>query len=181
MRTWRVSAGLALVTCGAAVLSCIPLGERLSGFRAGVVHAEDRDGASQPGEVASQSFYPAYFRAEGGAEGPARLTLFPADGPELTIPLPGLPTLFHPLAFSPDGKAIYGETFDPHPGSGVTRVELDPFRQISVLGPGEMDRIWALTVPQIAGVLFVAGWSRAGGSGECGAFQIDTGAGTIRN
>jgi hypothetical protein len=136
--------------------------------------------AFEPTSAVSPSFCPAYFRAMGGAEGPAQLTLFPADGPEVTIPLPGLPTLFHPLAFSPDGKAIYGETLDPHPGSGIIRVELDPFRQISVLRPGEMDRIWALTVPQASGALFVSGWAHAVGSGECGAFQIDTGAGTIR-
>jgi hypothetical protein len=178
--TWRVSARLALVTFGVAVLCRLPMDERRGGVSSLVVHAKDRDGASQPADVTPKSFCPAYFRAGDGANGPPQLTLFPADGPEVTIPLPGLPAVFHPLAFSPDGKAIYGETFVSHPGSGVTKVELDPLRQISVLGPGEMDRIWALTVPQVAGVLFVAGWSRGGGSAECGVFQIDTGAGTIR-
>ena len=129
----------------------------------------------------SSSFSAAYFQPGNGREDLAVVSLFPLIGPELKVALPGLPVMFRVLGFSPDGKAIYGVSSEPpDPSAGIIKIEFNPTRQSRVPGSVGLGGISALTPSQTSNKLFVTGWVRNGGVNECGAFEIDPDAGTLR-
>jgi hypothetical protein len=106
------------------------------------------------------------------------LTLFPADGPQVTIPLPsGLPGSLTLNAFGPDGKSVYVQKAD---GSfeGIIKIEFKPPRQSLVPGSAGLGTIWHLTVSQPGGRIFLSGIDR--NRSRCGTFEIDPDAGTFR-
>jgi hypothetical protein len=108
----------------------------------------------------------------------ALLTLFPADGPQVTIPLPsGLPGSLTLNAFGPDGKSVYLQKAD---GSfeGIIKIEFKPPRQGVVPGSAGLGSIWHLTVSQPGGQIFLSGIDKS--LSGCGTFEIDPDAGTFR-
>lgn len=123
--------------------------------------------------VGQGSFSPAYVHV--GDRNVLELTLYPADGPELTVPLPGLNASFRVIAFGPDGRSIYLPN-----GRGLTEIEFNPIRQTLVPGSEQFSAIWSLTVAQRTGRLLVWGTRTADGEVECGAFEIDPIAGRVR-
>ena len=130
----------------------------------------------------SSSFCAAYFQPTYGRDSRPLLILFPTVGPAADVALPvGLPTDFRVIAFSSDGKAVYGQRTDPlDPSEGITKIEFKPTRQSIVPGSVGLGTIWYLTESRQSGKIFVTGWSKHRGTGECGAFEIDPGAGTLR-
>ncbi|HYL78703.1 MAG TPA: hypothetical protein VEU96_31220, partial [Bryobacteraceae bacterium] len=132
--------------------------------------------------AASPSFTPAYFRPSFSRDQATLLTLFPMVGPEATVPLPtGLPLSFRLLAFSRDGKAIYGQKQDPlGPSSAIIKIEFKPTRQSEVPGSAGLGAVWFLTESQQSGKIYVSAWSKNKAKGECGAFEIDSDSGTFR-
>ena len=121
----------------------------------------------------------AYIHA--GDDGPL-LTLFPMAGSKVTIPLPAdLRRDFRLIATSPDGKAIYGQKNDPlGPTNAIIKIEFKPTRCSVVQGSVGLGPIWFLSISQQPDRIFASGWSKRRGIGECGAFEIDPGAGTFR-
>jgi WD40 repeat protein len=125
----------------------------------------------------STSYYPTYFERIPG-EG---LILLPLKEPEVAVSLPpGLPGDFAPIVFSPDGKAIYGQSLRPGPGEGIIKIEFRPTRQSTVRGSSGFGSFSSLVVlPPPRGIL-ISGFSKLAGNGECGTFEIDPEAGTFR-
>ena len=121
-------------------------------------------------------FSPAYF--EPGS--PPRLTIFPADGPATSVALPaGLPANFRAIAFSPDGRAIYGQTTEPlNPSAGILKIEFQPARQSLIPGSVGTGEVRCLTASPLSGRIMVSGWSWS--RGEAGTFEIDPAKGTSR-
>jgi hypothetical protein len=106
------------------------------------------------------------------------LSLFPIEGPALTVPLPaGLPESLTLNAFGPDGKAIYVQKAD-RSSDGIIKVEFKPARQSVVPGTVGLGTIWNLTVSQPSGRIYVSGLSKT--RGQCGTFEIDPDAGAFR-
>lgn len=128
--------------------------------------------------AASASYYPAYF--EHIPTKLPRLILFPIAGPEVSVPLPkDLPGDFRFIAFGSDGTAIYGQTNDSKSRDGITKIEFKPVRQVIIPGSVGLSTIWNLAVLKPMGRIFVFGWSKTVGTGECGTFEIDPGSGTL--
>jgi hypothetical protein len=136
----------------------------------------------QTASAASSSFYAAKFEGGQGPHSPPLLTLFPMEGPEEAASLPdGLPTNFRLIAFSPDGKSVYGQKNDPSdPSNVIIKIEFMPARQSAVQGSAGFGPIWFLTPSPQLGKIFVSGWSKRRGKGECGAFEIDPDTGSFR-
>src|SRR5216684_3384052 len=125
--------------------------------------------------AASPSFCAAYIHPE--HDGPL-LILFPMEGPQVTIPLPaGLPRVLRVNAFTADGKAIYVQSAS-RSSDGLRKIGFKPESQGVVPGSVGLGAIWHLTVSQPSGRIFVSGQGRD--KGECGTFEIDSGAGTFR-
>lgn len=127
----------------------------------------------------STPFCAAYFHPVGGPEG-TLLTLFPMAGRETDVTLPAGLTTSRLIAFGPDGKAMYVQ--ENHPLDltvGINKIEFKPARRSVVRGSVGLGTIWFLTVSQPSGRIFVSGVSGRG-NGECGAFEIDPDAGTLR-
>ncbi len=133
-------------------------------------------------ETSSSAFCPAYYQEASGAGGAPLLTLFPMEGPKVTIPGPGeLPRNLRLIAISRDGKALYLQVNGPlGPGDAIRKIEFKPIRQSLVRGSEGFGTIWHLTVSSTSGKLFVSGCSKKRGTAECGAFEIDPEAGTSR-
>ena len=122
--------------------------------------------------AAQASFAAAYVhRGDRGLE----LTLYPADGPRLTVPLTGLPGNFRVVAFGPDGRSIYGQD-----RTGLTKVEFNPIRETVVPGTAEFGTIWSLTVSERTAQLMVAGSRMVDGKAQCGVYEIDQNSETVR-
>lgn len=127
-------------------------------------------------EAESPYFSSAYIHP--GDNGPL-LTLFPADGPQVMIPLPGgLPRSLTLNAFGPDGKTIYVQKADYFSSEGIIKIDFKPPRQSVVPGSAGLGTIWHLTVSRPGGQIFLSGFDK--NRGECGTFEIDPDAGTFR-
>jgi hypothetical protein len=112
-----------------------------------------------------------------GDDGPL-LTVFPVVGPKLSVLLPaGLPRSVTVNGFSPDGKAVYVQKSDLSP-DGIIKVEFKPARRTVIPGTAGLGTIWNLTASQPSGRIFVSGVSET--RGQCGTFEIDPGAGSIK-
>jgi hypothetical protein len=84
--------------------------------------------------AAAPSFCTAYVHS--GDDGPV-LTLFPTEGPEVTVPLPAsLPKNLRVNAFSPDGKVIYVQNASRW-SDGIRKIEFNPGVRVS--SPGRSD------------------------------------------
>jgi hypothetical protein len=121
--------------------------------------------------ASSVLYYPAYF-----GQMPSRplLLVFPSAGPKIAIPLPeGLPGDFRPIAFAPDGRALYGQRNDPNADEGLIQIEFNPINKTVVPGSEGFHTIWFVSGPLPSGRLIVSGWSKTLGRGECGAYEID--------
>ncbi len=131
---------------------------------------------TQPNVAAdSPSLCAAYIRP--GNNGPL-LTLFPADGPQVMIPLPGgLPGSLTLNAFGPDGKTVYVQKADLS-FEGITKIEFKPARQSLVPGSAGLGTIWHLTVSRSGGQIFLSGIDKD--RSGCGTFRIDLDTGTFR-
>jgi len=133
---------------------------------------------AQSVKATSVSYYPAYFRHIPTKL--PRLTLFPIASPEVSVPLPkGLPADFRLIAFGSDGAAIYGQANDSRSRDGITKIEFQPVRQVIIPGSVGLSTIWNLAVLKLSGIIFVSGWSKTLGTGECGTFEIDPANGTF--
>jgi WD40 repeat protein len=127
--------------------------------------------------AASPSFCAAYIHP--GDHGPA-LTLFPMEGPEVSISLPaGLSRNLRVNAFSPEGKAVYVQNAS-RSSDGIRKIEFKPERQSIIPGSVGLGPIWHLTVAQPSGRIFVSGISGSGRKADCGTFEIDLNAATFR-
>jgi Tol biopolymer transport system component len=134
-------------------------------------------GSVQPIRANSPSFYAAYWQ-----QGSPQLRLFTPDGKETAASLPARAKLFQVVWFSPDGKAIYGKALQSPRGqsSGITKIEFKPTREGIVRGSEGLE-VWHLSVSPSSGKIFIAGWTTNQGTrGECGYFEIDPNAGTVR-
>jgi len=121
----------------------------------------------------SPSFCAAYLHPS--EDGPL-LTLFPMDGKQVTVSLPGsLPKNLRVNSFGPEGEAIYVQNASRFE-EGIRKIEFGPPRQSVLSGSVALGAIWHLTVSQPPGRIFVSGQ----GKGGCGAFEIDPEAGTVR-
>ena len=108
----------------------------------------------------------------------ALLTLFPADGPQVTLPLPsGLPAGLALNAFGPDGKAVYVQKADLS-FQGIIKIEFKPARQSVVPGSPGLGTIWHLTIAQPGGQIFLSGIDK--NLSRCGTFEIDPDADGFR-
>jgi len=123
--------------------------------------------------AASPSFCAAYFHPDDVAP---LLTLFPLDGPEVTVPLPGLANTARAL-FGPDGKTIYVPG-RPRSGEALREIQFGPLRERIVLGTDGFDAIWHFTVTQPSGQIFISG--KLPKMGECGTVEVDPSSGTTR-
>ena len=131
----------------------------------------------QSARAASTTFCAVYIHP--GDTGPV-LTLFPTDGPQLTVPLPTkLPLNLRVNAFSSDGKAIYVQNASRW-SDGIRKIEFNPARQSVIPGSAGLGAIWHLTVLRPSGTILVSGISEKGGNTECGTYEIDPDAGTLR-
>jgi len=111
------------------------------------------------------------------------VALYPFDGPPVTIPLPeGLPKTFNLIAFSSDGRAIYGQKGSPlGPLDGIIKIEFKPTRFITVPGSLGLGGVSYLTAPPQSTKLFVSGATRSGDRlWHCGAFEVDPSSGSLR-
>jgi hypothetical protein len=107
------------------------------------------------------------------------LTLFPSDGPAVTLPLPdGLPESLTVNAFSPDGKAVYLQKAELASDGSIIKVEFKPARQSIVPGTVGLGTIWNLTVARPSGRIYVSGISKT--RRQCGTFEIDPDSGDFR-
>ena len=114
-------------------------------------------------------FSAAYF--DGPAGSTKRLFLFPLEGKALSVPLPPLPLDFGLLAYSPDGKALYGKTIFPDSAKGLIKVEFDPIRTSIVPGSADFG-IQGLTIPLQLDRIFLEGWHSSGGN-QYGIFELN--------
>ncbi len=133
-------------------------------------------GGPQTASAASPSFCTAWFHEAQGHV----LTLFPVDGPEVAVSLPDeLRKDFRLIAFSPDGRSVYGQSNSGLSASGITKIEFKPPRQSIVRGSVGFGTIWSFTASQKSAKIFVSGIFRSGGV-TCGAFEIDPDTETAR-
>jgi hypothetical protein len=116
------------------------------------------------------SYLPLNFRSD-------EFLVFPAAGPLITLNTPkGLTPSFFPVGSS-DGTAIYGQD---QPSQGLTKIEFHPSRKSIVPGSEGLDRIFNVTLSRPPGKLFVSAQRVVNGEPQCGDFEIDPGAGTLR-
>jgi hypothetical protein len=129
------------------------------------------------GTAEMSSFCPAYL-----SQVPKRLELFPRTGWASSVGLPAdLPGNFRVIAFSPDGKAIYGQEMEPIGRQvGITEIEFKPPRKRMVPGSAAFSNVVYLAVSLSSGKIFVAGWSGSAANSQCGVFEIDPGAASHR-
>lgn len=125
-------------------------------------------------EAAPPSFCPAYFHP---VEDGSPLTLFPVDGPDVTVPLPpGLPS-YRGAIFGPEGKTIYvlsgSRTIE-----AFKEIQFGPLRERIVPGTSGFRAIWHVTISRPLGKIFISGQSHE--KGECGTFEVDPSTGTTR-
>lgn len=126
--------------------------------------------------AAGSSFCPAAFEPVN----PARLRLFPIEGPVETVALPAeLQVNTRAIAFSADGEALYVQTTNPldHSG-GIDKVEFKPTRQSVIPGSIGMGELWCLVAWQSSGRITVGGWSWSLNAG--GIFEIDPASSAVR-
>jgi DNA-binding beta-propeller fold protein YncE len=102
------------------------------------------------------------------------------EGSQVTVLLPGgLPLNLRVDAFSSDGRAIYVQNASRW-SDGIRKIEFKPVRQTVVPGSVGLGTIWHLTVSQPSSRIFVSGISQNGDKTECGTYEIDSDAGTLR-
>lgn len=138
--------------------------------------------------MGEQGFIPATLVQ--GAD--SHILTFPPSGPARRIVLPRLPFLLRFSKFSPDGKAIYGQSVAPaalgafgfafNPGiydplaAGIIKIEWDPPR-LSIV-PGTAGLIaQEMGISSRSGHVFVQGISE---TRECGIWEVDPVAGMLR-
>jgi hypothetical protein len=123
------------------------------------------------------AFSPAYFeRAEAG-KAPA-LQLFILDGVTKSVTLPAGPLeIYNVVGFGPDGTVIYGQPLDPRSQSGIAELDLNSGLARIVPGSKSLGTVWDLTVVRPTRKILVSGFTIPG---ECGTFEIDPHAGTLR-
>lgn len=105
--------------------------------------------------------------------------LYPQMGDRLELPLPtDVARTFHPLALSPDGRAVYGQKEQAVLGqtSPIIKVEFKPLRASVVPGTSDFGRTYHITASE-SGRLFVVGML---GTKECGNFEVDPSVGVVR-
>jgi len=121
-------------------------------------------------------FSAAYFEGPPGIT--KRLFLFPLRGRVLSVPLPVLPSDFVLLAYSPDGKALYGSTILPGTAKGPIKVEFNPPRK-SVVPGSAVFRIQGVTISPQLDRIFIYGLNTNPGN-EYGLFELDPVTGTSK-
>jgi hypothetical protein len=106
------------------------------------------------------------------------LTLFPGAGHKMEVPLPaGLPRSVTVNAFSADGTAIFLREADYWSSEGILKIEFRPPRKAFLPGTTLLQTIWNLAVLP-SGLMVASGNSKH--KGECGTYEVDPVAGTVR-
>jgi hypothetical protein len=148
------------------------------GFVCGAVVVVHRADGGQGAAGASQLFVPAYVHQ--GEHG-LILTLFPRDGPELATPLPKESGGFRVLAFSPDGRAFYGQKGNSTNPSALIKIEFNPPRQTEVPGSSGLGTIRSLTPSKRGGHLrALVLRTNSGQEAKYEALDIDPSTGIVR-
>jgi hypothetical protein len=123
------------------------------------------------------SFCPASVRL--GEHGEPMLTLFPLQGRNVDIPL--LPELRnHGLIEFVNGRVLFVQSVVPRGNGSVLRIEFNPLRQSVIPRSTDFGSIWHLTVSNSSDRIYVSGFSKSLGPGQCGSFEIDPTTGTSR-
>lgn len=122
----------------------------------------------------SQAFTPAYIHA--GERGETLLTLLTAQGPAVTLPLPGIPIAPTLVGGNRDGTSIY---IRPWNTTGITKLEFEAARQSVVPESEGFGRVSFVTA-STTGKLFLTSCRKKQANWECGVFEIDPVAGAAR-
>jgi WD40 repeat protein len=133
-------------------------------YSASLLHGEDKP-----------DFCAAYLPlGRDGTAATAILSLFPATGVEARIALAAdLPENLRVLAFSRDGRRILAQIANPLSREGIREIGLRPATDRIIPGSQGLGEVWHVTESNSSKKLFVSGWSKRTGRGECGAFEID--------
>lgn len=118
-------------------------------------------------------------------QGFPQIRLFPVDGDEVIIPLLAVVKDLAEVSFSPDGRALYGRRpqFPSIGRSPFIKIEFRPLRESVVAGSEVFGPVWHMTMSPSSGKIFVAGLTLNEARNEarqCGYFELETGARTIR-
>lgn len=118
----------------------------------------------------SPSFCAAYLFLSGDRP---LLTLFPIEGPQVTLPLPGgLPTDLRLIEFNQDGTAIYVQRNGEW--DGIMKIEFKPPRLSIVGGSVGVGTVLSLVVLHKPERILISGVAKTRGEIECGVFEIDS-------
>lgn len=110
---------------------------------------------------------------------PPELLAFPTAGPAMRLPLPvDLPKDFRLIEYSPDGKAIYGQKLNSW--EGIVKIEFDPVRQGLIPGSAGFGTVSSIVRDRVSDKLLAAGLFKSQGAVECGIFELDPRAGSVR-
>lgn len=124
-----------------------------------------------PAANVSTVYVPAYF--EHIPTKPPALTIFPAAGAAVRVPLPvDLPEQFRLIGYSNDGKTIYGQEIDSW--DGIIKVQFGPLHQGLIAGSAGFGTVSSIVSLMPSGRILVSGLFKGRGTVDCGIFEIDT-------
>jgi hypothetical protein len=109
------------------------------------------------------------------------LVIFPFAGSPIVVePPPGLTVNFILLGSSMDGEALYGQSSYPNQWEGIIKIEFSRARISIVPGSAGLADITSFIESAVTGRIFVSARRMEKGTLECGDFEIDPKAGTLR-
>ena len=135
-------------------------------------------GKAQRNKAAAPNPYLAAFYSAPGEPLTTTLNIFPPQGREFVVPLP---VHLYGIAYSPDGRAVYGGVTGPeHPAEPhLCKIDLENMHIMMLPGSTGLSPSAGLTVSHAQDRVLVSGQYRGKGRLECGLYQLATGTGTI--
>lgn len=109
------------------------------------------------------------------------LVIYPFRGSPIEIEPPnGLNVNFILLGSSTDGEAVYGQSSYPNRWAGIIKIEFNRARISIVPGSAGLGDVASLIESPQSGKIFVSARRPKDGGFECGVFEIDPRAGSLR-